>query len=125
VRTFPKHSSNILPLTGREGFRNRQVAARRETVLFCRTKFYYAANLHLVAGKCRLDFSSIQFPPIETQIGRFFFYSFFVATEEGYFATRSNLTVTTTPFETRWLRKKRLAARRLMLMAIELSGTDS
>jgi len=43
----------------------------------------------------------------------------FVATEEGRFATHSNLTITETSFETRRCRKTRLATSRLMLGAIK------
>jgi len=69
-----------------------------------------------MGGDCRRK-SSLQFPPVKTQIGQII--KIFVATEEGRFATRSNLTVTKTSFETRWLRKTRLATSRLMLVAID------
>jgi len=52
----------------------------------------------LIGGNCRQK-STLQFPFTKTHIGLFFF----VATEDGRFATRSNLTVMQTPFETRWL----------------------
>ena len=90
----------------------------RKTSLYCRHEdFYYSASLRFGGWKLWTRLLSYKFSPIKSQIGRILF--FLVATEEGRFSTRINMTVPKTLFENRWLRKTRLATSPLMLKAIQ------
>ena len=74
-------------------------------------KKYYSANLRFDGWKLSTRLPST----IPThQNANWPNNNIFVATEEGQFATRSNLTVTKTPFETKWLRKTPLATSRFL-----------